>query len=84
MLFEAVRAFVGQGSKPVQRNLQAAQATFIRRRQIACPDIDLNGRNQQGRNPEGGIAGGSHVDETLQVDAVIDMNIPRALLTHCG
>ena len=72
------------GLKPVQGNLQTAQTAVIGGRQVTGPNVDLNGRNQECRNPERRVACGAHVDETRQINAVVDMDIAGALFADGG
>ena len=69
-------------SKPVQWDFQAAQATFICGWQVASANVDLNGRDQQCRNPKSGVACRAHVDKTRQIDAVVHMDISGALFAY--
>ncbi len=69
-------------AKCIQRYLEIGHAIRLCRWQITGADIDLYRRKYQYRHFQRRISTGTHVHKLGFADAIMDMNIFSALLTH--
>ena len=71
-------------AEPVHRQAQVGLAVGFRGRECAGADVHLERREDQARGGEGFVAGLAHGDEGVFGDAVMDMDVGRAVLRDCG